>query len=300
MPERSTGQRSEPADGAALRSRARSGFRLGGLSPLVVADRLRDLSALIADVGGECWACGPTAAALHGFSDWKLEPPYHLVVLRGRFVDRVHHVIHTTTEMPLLDRVSVEHVPATSATRTLLDLSATETPDRLTRAIDDASRDGLTSDDFLFRELGAKRSRGRRGYSKLLDVLAGIDAGKGGHSWLEREFLGLLAAAVLPRPDTQQVIGKRKRKLIRVDCRFPGTALVVELLGYTYHRSLMQLQADAQRMNRMVLDGLVPLQFTFTDITREPADVIAMVAAALTADARRTLSAPDAHVGLGS
>ena len=282
MPDRTTGQRSQLVDdGAALRSRARSGFRLGGLSPLLVADRLRDLGALIDGIGGECWACGPTAAALHGLSGWTLAPPYHVVVLRGRFVGRIGHVVHTASTMPLLDRDTVEGIATTSATRTLLDLAATESTERLTTAIDDASRDGLTSDDFLFRELGLRRSRGRRGYGKLLDVLAGIDARKGGHTWLEREFLRLAAAAGLPRPITQQVVSARKRKLIRVDCRFPGTPVVVELLGYTSHRSLMQLQSDTERMNQLLLDGFLPLQFTFTHITQEPEWVITSVGVAL-------------------
>jgi hypothetical protein len=122
-------------------------------------------------------------------------------------------------------------------------------------------------------------------------VLAGIEAGKGGHSWLEREFLRLVAAAGLPSPLTQQVVGTRRHRLIRVDVRFPGTPVVVELLGYTYHRSMLQLQADAERMNAMILAGLVPLQFTFTDIA-DPTDVvIPQVRDALSTSSAPTLSA---------
>jgi hypothetical protein len=54
--------------------------------------------------------------------------------------------------------------------------------------------------------------------------------------------------------------------MIRVDCRFPGTNVVVELLGYRFHRTLMEMQNDAERMNRMILDGLQPLEYTYTDV----------------------------------
>jgi len=80
---------------------------------------------------------------------------------------------------------------------------------------------------------------------------------------LEREFLRLVAAAGLPRPLAQQVLGRRGDRLIRVDFRFPDTNLVVEVLGYRYHRTPSQLIGDAERMNRLQLDGFEVLQFTY-------------------------------------
>ena len=55
--------------------------------------------------------------------------------------------------------------------------------------------------------------------------------------------------------------------LVRVDCHFPGTRVVVELLGYRWHRTRSQLDADAKRLNALVLRGLAPLQFTYDDVT---------------------------------
>lgn len=47
--------------------------------------------------------------------------------------------------------------------------------------------------------------------------------------------------------------------------------MVVELLGYEHHRSTMQMQRDAERLNRMQLDGLLAMQFTYQDVvTRSP------------------------------
>ena len=104
---------------------------------------------------------------------------------------------------------------------------------------------------------------------------------RGGHSWLERRFLVLLAEAGLPRPTTQAIVGKRKLRLIRVDCLFPGTNVVVELLGYRFHRSEMEMQNDAERMNRMILDGLHPLQVTYSDVASESPTMTASIKEAL-------------------
>lgn len=105
--------------------------------------------------------------------------------------------------------------------------------------------------------------------------------GAAGHSWLECEFLRLAAEAHLPRPATQQVLGRRGDRLIRVDVTFPATPVVVELLGYAFHRSVMQMQSDAERMNRLLLDGFRPLQFTYLDVVEAPARCVATVREAL-------------------
>ncbi len=240
-----------------------------------------ELQRLIGDIGGECWAAGPTAAALYGFDGVELVKPFHLVVPYERKVQRLATVIHRTSSMPLIDRTMVEGVAATTATRVLIDEARHLTPERLTIAADSALRDLWTTEDFLHRRMVEMRSRGRKGIGKLLDVLVGREAIRGGHSWLERRFLELSALAGLPSPATQAVVGKRSQRLIRVDVRYPDTPVVVELLGYASHRSVMQLQADAERMNQMVLDGLVVLQYTYLHVTDGPAAMIAEVTATL-------------------
>ena len=190
-------------------------------------------------------------------------------------------MVHRYRDIGKLDTTEVDGIPATSATRTIIDLAATETPERLAIAIDCALRDRLTSEDFLHRRIVELRCKGRAGLAKLVSVLAGNEITRGGHSWLERRFLQLLSEAGLPSPETQQVVGKRKQRLIRVDCMFPGTNVVVELLGYRFHRSTMEMQNDAERMNRMVLDGFHPLQCTYSDVAGESPLMLASIREAL-------------------
>ena len=68
---------------------------------------------------------------------------------------------------------------------------------------------------------------------------------------------------------------------MRVDFRFPGTPLVIEVLGYSFHRTRSQMQRDAERMNQLVLDGFVVLQFTYLHVTEEPDWVIGQIRDAL-------------------
>ena len=91
----------------------------------------------------------------------------------------------------------------------------------------------------------------------------------------------LVAEAGLPRPETQAIVGKRNHRLIRVDCQFPGTNVVVELLGYRFHRTVMAMQNDAERMNRMILDGLQPLQATYVDVASASQTMLASIREAL-------------------
>ncbi len=60
---------------------------------------------------------------------------------------------------------------------------------------------------------------------------------------------------------------------MRVDCRFPGTNVVVEVLGYRYHRAVAQMRRDAERLNALILDGFAPYQFTYDQVVNTPEDV---------------------------
>lgn len=247
------------------------------------------LHEVITSIGQPCWAYGPTAAALLGFDGFALASPFHVVVPSGRSVSRVGHFVHRCRDIKRLDVAEVAGIPTTSATRTIIDLAASDPSKRLSAAIDSALRDRLTSESFLHSRIVELRKQGRTGLPLLLGVLAGNEVTRGGQSWLERRFLELLVLQNLPLPDMQQIVGLRKKHLIRVDCRFAGTNVVVELLGYQFHRSPMQMQVDVERMNRMILDGLHPIQFTYSDVVTGNPDRLDELREALGgAAARRT------------
>jgi hypothetical protein len=194
--------------------------------------------------------------------------------MRGRDIKRIGHRVHTTTRLDLIDRCTIGDIRSLSGVRTLLDLARVETVEQLTIAFDSGLRDGKFNEALVHRRIVAMRSSGRFGIPKLLDAIEGVEAIRGGHSWLEREYLRIIDAAGLPLPDTQQVLTRAQDRLVRVDFRFPGTPVVVEVLGYRYHRSTEQLRRDAARMNALIADGLLPYQFPYEQIVSEPDQVV--------------------------
>ena len=239
------------------------------------------LTALIHDIGEPAWICERTAAALHGLNGFALRPPFHVVVPRGRDLRRLGHVIHTSTDLPSFDRVRIVGLPVIGPARTLIDLARDHTKNQLTRALGSALDARLVTDDLMHRRIAGLRSSGRHGVPTLLAVLEEYELGRGTESWLERQFLLLVANAGLPHPVPQQVLGRRGDRIIRVDFRFPGTPVVVETLGYRWHRSGAQMQIDAERMNQLLLDGFLPLQFSYPQVVNEPEQVVDVVASAL-------------------
>ena len=273
-----------------LRSRVQSGFlvktgtntyRIAG-TPVTLRS---ELTELMLDLGDETWCYGPTAAALHGFDGYALRRPFHVMLPRERSITRWNVRPHRTDALPLIDQARADGLRVTSAARTLIDLARVLPSDDLASCVDSALRDGLISEDLLHRRIVALRSQGRYGLPLLQSVLAGWEVIRGGHSWLEREYLRLLDAVGLPKPEMQQVLTRAGDRLVRVDCRFAGSNVVVELLGYEFHRSKAALARDAQRANALLLEGFRPYQFTYGHVVAEPAWVTDTTRRALLADA---------------
>ena len=269
-----------------LRSRIQSGslvqngpnsFRIAG-APSTVKTQLLEL---VSDVGDPVWVAGPTAAALHGFSGYPLQRPFHLVLPAERNVRRNGVAIHRSEYLDPLDREQIDHLPVTSPSRTIIDLARWASPTQLGTVIEHAFANGLASEDLLHRRIAALRSRGRFGVPRLLDVLERREITRGGESWLEREYLSLLHSARLPRPKTQVILARTQDHAVRVDCYFSGTNVVVELMGYRFHRTRSQMNHDAARHNALLASGRSVYQFTYDQVTTEPGDVVAQTAAAL-------------------
>ena len=242
-----------------------------------------DAAAHVLDIKPSARISHATAAAIHHFDTFdKVDFPFHITLRRGTFATRLGVVVHTSDEWTLEDRVVIDGVAVTSPVRTIIDLARRESAARLTAVIDGAFRDRLITEELQLRRIAELRSQGRYGIPKLLAVIEGVEATRGGHSWLERRYLQLTAAAGLPRPETQRHLGRADGRLIRVDCYYPDADLVVELLGYRWHRTRTQMQRDAERVNRLSLDGRLVLQFTYDQVTLGPQIVVATVIEATT------------------
>jgi hypothetical protein len=269
-----------------LRSRVRSGslvqtgsnsFRVAGAPSSLRAQ----LGEVLLDVGPPVWVCGPTAAAFQGFAGFSFRRPFHLLLDAERNVRRNGVVIHRSEYIDPIDCEELDGVPITSPARTLIDLARHASPSQLDAAVEHALANGLVSEDHLHRRIGALRTKGRFGIPLLLSVLERQEITRGGESWLEREYLSILHRAGVPRPTTQVVLARTKDHAVRVDCWFPGTNVVVELLGYRFHRTNSQMNRDAARHNALLASGKLVYQFTYDQVTTTPTEVVQHTRAAL-------------------
>ena len=275
-----------------LRSRVLSGTLLQPgpnvfSSSLAPGSALADLWNIVLDIGPPVWVAGATAGAVHGLDGAALLRPFSVAVPRGRYVTRPDVEVRTAVRVEAIDTCLIERLPVLSPTRCLIDLAATAGADELSAAIDGALRDRLTTEDFLRRRALALRGKGRPGIRLLLDVLDGKDVSRGGHSYLERAFLGLMRRAGLPMPACQVELDRDGRLIGRVDCVFPPGDVVVELLGHRWHRSAAQMRRDVERINQLQLSGRIGLQFTYAQVVEDEDEVVADVRAALDRASRR-------------
>jgi very-short-patch-repair endonuclease len=266
--------------------------RLAGHEPTFDSN----LVAVMLAIGQVAVVSGRSAARVHGLDGYTLSETVEVTTPRATRRRLTHVVVHSSfalgrldlvdhrlpaaallKERPHVGAVALRSFRVTSATRTLIDLAATESEDRLAAAVDSAVRLGLTSPAFLRRRVTQLRGSGRSGIRTVDAVL--LDAG--GHSWLERRFLALLRRAGLPRPRTQVVFRDDGVTFARVDFLYDVARVVIEVSGRVGHVSEPDRRKDARRRNQLQAAGMTVLEFVTRDVVREPDYVVACVAAAL-------------------
>lgn len=201
--------------------------------------------------------------------------------------------VHSSTNLPWDDVVRIGPIPTTSVARTMLGLAALVPVEFDAQSFGEivatAVERGLATDPWLWWLLAQRRCRGRNGVSALETALAGRARLGPTESWLEREVLRILEAAGIPLPVTQRVIARSGRFVARVDFAYEPEGVVLEALGYAFHRSPPQMEADTRRANDLQLLGFDVYQFTTAQIVGSPGSVQRTVRDAL--DGARMLRA---------
>jgi Protein of unknown function (DUF559) len=237
----------------------------------------RKLMLGLLSLGSTAVVSHEAAARLHGF-DRCVDDAVEFSVPRGSRHARGPFRVHSTRELAAIDQVTIDGFRCTSATRTIIDLARAHIPEiRLEAAIDSAVRSGATAPVVLARRLGELRGPGRWGARRLDELL--LDSG--GHTILERRFLALMRTAGLPRPTPQVVHRRDRRTFARVDFLFEEHGIVVEVSGRKGHASDAERARDAQRRNELQDIGRRVFEYTYRQVTREPAYVIRTMRARL-------------------
>jgi hypothetical protein len=173
------------------------------------------------------------------------------------------------------DVTTFRGIPVTTPPRTLVDIAAVLDLDDLARACHEAGVRHRTTPARV--EVVLARRPTSPGAAKLRAVL------RGGApitlSRLEKRFPDVLRETGLPLPKTNRPAGGR-----RVDCRWPGLRLTVELDSYRYHHSRHAWEQDRRRERDARARGDDFRRYTYGDVFEQPELMLAELHALLPRD----------------
>ncbi len=172
---------------------------------------------------------------------------------------RVHRAV-----LSRRDRVYVDGIPCTSASRTLLDCAPLLDGEALETALERARRLGLTSIEAVTRQLG----RGHPGSVKLRQVLQHLDA-RPKESRLEVKLARLLRKSGLPQPIAQFAVGA-----YRVDYAWPFFRVVCECDGFEWHGDRLCWKRDRRRVAAIEAADWHVVHVTWDDVISRPDETL--------------------------
>jgi hypothetical protein len=182
-----------------------------------------------------------------------------------------------------LDRTTIDGLPCTSGTLTVVQLLARGDEHEAGNALDSACRKRITAPSVVERRLARLGRRGRRGVA----MFERLQRAGCVESWLERRFIATVRRSGLPDPVLQRRYRFDDGRIARVDFEFPPLPVIVEVGGSLGSLSLEERRRQERRRNALQLEGKVIYFFTREHVEAEPSYVAATVAAALGLEAVR-------------
>ena len=227
-------------------------------------------------------ACGLTAAISHRSSAvvWYLLPAIDdadidvtVMTRKGR---RAGLRIHQTGRLSPQDIRHLRGLPVTTPSRTIIDLAECVTDRELERAVHEAITRRLVNARRLRAELD--QYRGRRGISRLKQLLDNDGPSTLTRSEAEERFLALVRSAGLPAPEVNVLVQGH-----RVDFLWRDQGLVVEVDGFQFHSTREAFERDRRRDAELQRAGLRVLRVTWRQVVDSPYATLANLVGALTA-----------------
>ena len=225
-------------------------------------------------------ACGPHALLSH----WTAASVFALCARSGRLIDvttteglagrRPGIRPHRTTALPPCDVVLRHGLRVTTPARTLLDLAASTPMKDLERLTEEAQVQRLASPAELLAVI--ERGAHRPGVRQLRTIVDFLDEPLFTRSEAERRLVALCRSAQLPLPRTNV-----HRAGWEVDAVWDAQRLIVEVDGRKFHSTPTKFERDRRKDADLMLAGFRVLRITWHRLTREPEQVIAIIAAAL-------------------
>ena len=242
-------------------------YRVGHRAPSLEA---RYMAAVKASGEGGVLS-GMAAAFLWGLVKGTAPPPEVTSPMKRR----VKGVRTRRNRLEEADKTRWRGIPVTTVPRTVVDLSSLLPLDELAQAFHEASVRYRTTPDQV--EARLKRPKGAANLRRVLRGDTHVTL-----SELERSFLRMLRREGLPPPETNRPAGSH-----RVDCRWPGHGLTVELDSYRYHGSRHAWERDRRREREAYARGDQFRRFTWGDVEERPAPIVT--------ELRRLLTPPESR-----
>jgi very-short-patch-repair endonuclease len=172
--------------------------------------------------------------------------------------------LHRSRSLDARTTTTHDGIPITTVARTLLDLAATLTPERLERALAQAERLRL----YDHRTVSAP-ANGHRGATALARAIAREP--RFTRSAFEARVLRLVRQNGLPEPLTNTVLSAPDHPRLEVDLFWPAHRLIVETDGFETHGTRAAFEADRARDAALQAAGFRVLRFTWrtADVTIE-------------------------------
>jgi very-short-patch-repair endonuclease len=260
------------------------GLSRGQIARLVHARRLVGITGDVYLVGGApssdvvqlaaaCLATGGvashrSAAQLHGLVDHA--PSRSEVTIGSTQSMRQGLLLHRSRDLAARDIVRMHGIRATNATRTLIDLGAVVSAAMLETALERALHARLTSFDRLVRRFFEVARPGRPGVGPLRLLLVDRDPLLApAESDLETLLLRILRDFGLPEPARQLEV-RVGDALFRLDVAYSELKIFMEGDGFGVHSTRTAFEHDRDRQNLLVLDGWLPLRFTWRHLCHNP------------------------------
>ena len=227
--------------------------------------------------GGSSVLSHRSAGALWNLDGVEQRNDPEITVLGSRHPRSKRVVVHRTLTLPATDRCIRERLRVTRPTRTIIDLASVLDDESLELALESARRQRIVTIAGVRSGLAHVGGPGRRGATRLAELLERLDGTAASESVLEVKVARLLRATSLP-PATPQFPVRIFGRRYRLDFAWPAYQLAVECDGEAFH----EFQRDRTRWRRLGASGWRVLPVTWRDVTHDWSTTLTELAAALT------------------
>jgi very-short-patch-repair endonuclease len=201
----------------------------------------------------------------------------HLIVPKTAGVRNAELMLHHSSTLARVDRVHVDGIRCTSATRSIIDCAPMMDDESLEAMFEQARRMSLTSANALRQRAEHLCGSGRSGSSRVRRLLAVQNPNERAlESRLEVKLARLLRKSSLPTPQRQFPVGG-----FRLDFAWPSARIACECDGFEHHGARLAWKRDRRRLAAIEAEHWRIVQVTWADVTEQPEQTLERLSFAL-------------------